>query len=191
MSKKLSFKQRRLIAGLKKRKIKIDKMTEELKKMAKLVLKDGKLQDVEEVSNEVPEQPQDPNDVPPMPPPGMVQQEQVVDVPPPMQPMPPIHMAPPPADNARQAPFEGMQMPRVPQPIPPQQFVQQPTMQQVPEKVHVTIRMIEGEVIKVSIPGAEIQAFLTALSESIDNQSVYQIGSRVLNGRNIIYYFFE
>lgn len=181
MSEKLSFKQRRQIKKIKKLKDKIDKQTEEMKKMAKMVLKDGKIQPAEMPPNVTPNM-----DVPPEPPMLQPQFQQPQFQQPQFQ-QPQFQQ---PQFQPQQQYEEEYPIPQ--QQIPPQQFVRQPVIQPVQQQqpIIVTIKMYDGEVIEVAVQSNQIDDMLRTLSEAIDNQTTFQVGTRVLNGRYILYYNF-
>lgn len=180
MSEELSYKQKRRVEKIKKKKAKIDKLTEDMKKMVKLELKDGMLQPKLQPTGDAMPEKLVGEDLPPVPPPQMVE---------PAPPQPVVEQ-PNPFEDIPQQPV--VSQPELPQQVPPQQFVQQPQMQQpqVPEVVSVYIRLVEGESVKVNVPGSQIDLMLKSLSEAIDNQSTFPIGTKVLNGRYIIFYTF-
>jgi len=105
------------------------------------------------------------------------------------QAVPEAMMQPPQQAYMQEAPIPQSQ---VQQPIPPQQFVQQPQVmqQQLPDVIPVSIRLVEGVVVDTNVQGIHIDKFLKEISEAIDNQSTFQVGNRVINGRYIIFYTF-
>lgn len=187
-----------IASKINKDRIHTKKLEEELRKMTKLELVDGKLEPVQVeqklgAAQPVP-QPLQPNTVIPQhevpaPPPLFTQQAPMQE---PMMPPLPDISAPPPE----------MQMP--PPEIPPQQFSpprQQPQYfpppqhplpvpPRMPELVTVTLRMVEGIEIKVSVNGEAFETFTTRLDEAISEQSTFQVENQIINGRHIISYTF-
>ena len=77
--------------------------------------------------------------------------------------------------------------------VPPQRFVQRPSVQQqsLEEEFNafkISIELINGTVVETQIPPEKeaLDRILGAIVESIDNQSTVAIGNHFFNGRNIV-----
>jgi len=186
-------KEEKIVEEMKKKKEQIDKLKEEMNNMAKLILKDGKLQKVEDT-------------------PKQEEVKPVVQVPPPIEIMQPsshdiqymrqqIE-----ADNQRRAVEEQtrqydeavaravqqqqQQQVMYRQPVPPPQMPQMYQPQQ-PTVVKVTIEVITGGVYAIDIESSVIKQFISELDKAINSQIVFAIGNRVINGKQIVSYSFE
>lgn len=136
-----------------------EKIKEDIRKMAKLALKDGKLQPVEDTTDVPPAQPADD---------GYPQQMQ--------QPMPPPPMPPP---HMQAPPMQPPQQQR--QQMPPPQMSQQPP-------VRVQIVLYDKSLVNIEVNVEELNGFMESIAEAISDQATFQIGNRILNGRYIVQY---
>lgn len=170
--KQIEQKKKKLIEKIKKKDAQMNKTKEEIKKMA-LELKDGKL--VKKDDNEKNEQVQ-----PHMQQPRMMEMPQRQPQP---QPQYQQMQQPNPFDNAIQ------------QNIPRQEFVNQPTGPQstnheenAMEDVPINFVLVGGLSFQFIVKLGNLQQVLTYIAESINNQEVIELGSRLLNPRQIIFY---
>ena len=88
-----------------------------------------------------------------------------------------------------QQPYQqSQQAPQGYYPPQPQQEQYQPQFQQQESQadIDVVVNIYNLEPIIASVPASQIEGFVEELSEAINNQAVFQIGSDVLNGRYII-----
>lgn len=186
-----------------KDKIKVKQIEEEIIKMAKMILKDGKLMKKEEVSEETgipPQQPQPPmqeqSTVPmqeqpqanpfegtPMPPPqelqqGLVKQqhEQLIQQ----------QLAQSQQEQLVQQQLAQQQMAQ--QQMAQQQMAQQQMAQQPVKDIPVTIEIIDGKPITVSVGEDQLEKFLQDLSSAVDDAGSFRIGNRFINCRYVITY---
>ena len=144
--------EKRIREKIEKEKLKVK---EEIRKMAKLAIKDGKLQPVED-----------------MPPQAEPRQTLPLEQPfPEMPPERPPQMPPP------QMP------PHIPPPMPPQQ----PQMPQAPP-IAVQVVLSDKTALTIEVPAEHINNFIERISESMNDQSTFQVGNRVINGRHIMHY---
>ena len=161
---------------------------EEIIKMGKYVLKDGKMvlkneneQVTQNIEQPMPYENQAPAQVPQPPMPQQVQ-EQV--------PMTEEELL---RYQQIQAQVPQPPMPQqVPQPPMPQQVPQPPMPQQVPQEVLIQLVLSNGEVLDLPIPETEISAFIQMLNERIINRTTIELNignqTRVLSGAHIVSY---
>jgi len=166
---------------------KIKTLEEEIKKM--IELNKGKLRNVVDATEPVETQ-VDENEVASLqhnPFDDVVQPQDIPNEQPVEQPMPPGYRQPqyaPPQYAPQYAPLQ-------PQPIirgqiPPQEIVQQPQAPQPPVDSEVNILLVDSISIKVPLDGRQLQPFLQEIANAIDSQASMQIGSQLINGRNIV-----
>jgi hypothetical protein len=187
-------KNEKALIEIKKKKLKLDnlkkeqeKLKEEIVQMGKLVLKDGRLQKVEDVTNTN----------------KGVTQEEVTDVVEEIQQTVQRNMQQPVQRPVQSQPRS------VPPPLPAfedavdneavyQQPVQQVAPQyrrqqvpQPPQSFEVSIYLINGQVVVLQIPRDQFETFIEDLNGAIDNQSCFPLSNRVINGRNVVEYIFQ
>lgn len=201
-------KEEKIIEQMKEKKAQIDKLKEEMNAMAKLVLKDGKLQKVEDTPKEEVRQAVP---TPPSPPPSIDIRRQPqplqYDIGDQNQMQPNAHDI----QRMRQQMFDENQRRlqedqraqqqyqeqlRMQQPVPPRQFYQQPQpqfyQQPVPPRIiNILIETITGATYKLEITEDIFKQFTDELNAAIDGQATFTIGNRILNGRNIVSYSYE
>lgn len=188
VSKKIKNKEieMALIQGkIDKDKQRIESLKEEIKNMAKLVLKDGKL--VEKKDDAPIEQMQQQR-------PTIVQQAPIVQQQPPMMSQQEIQRNVNdyfPEMQAQQRQYAEQPQYDMPQPQPYQQPMPQP-MQQAPSQddmspLTITINMTNGKAFQLQAPIADADMIIRKINESIDNQTAFIVGNRILNGRHIHY----
>lgn len=161
----------------------IGKKEEEIVKMGRLALKDGKVvpADNKESHKEMPEPPASTPQYQEQPMPQ--QQEQPMPVPP----------------QAEHPAFQQQPLQSAPQ-VPPQYntYSERPSMpsqeQYIPraapvsEPIDVNIVLVTGQQIKVQVPENEVGNFLGALEEAVNKQILLPIGKQMVNGRNIVFF---
>jgi len=154
--KELKRKEEMLIK-LEQQKIKV---REEMEKMAKLALRDGKLQPIEETEQPKTEVSQSQQTYQQQPQQSYQQQPQQTyqqQAPPPVQ-----QQAPPPVQQ--QAP-------------PPQP----------PETIDVVITLINGEVLTVGVPTTELEVFMDAVNQAVQTPNMLKLGRQEISGRHILF----
>jgi len=172
-------KEQKTIDKMKKTKQEIDKLKEEMDKMAKLVLKDGKLQKIENTPK-VEQHIEEPDGFgPPLPPQA------------PRMPMPPQYPTQEEVNVLRQRMIQREQQiqQEYQQPVQ-QQVYRQPVQQQI-ETVTLTIEMINGTVFKYNVAVTALKELTTGLDEAINNKIVFPLNDRVINTTHIISYYIE
>jgi len=158
-------------------KIKINQLREESRKMAKMILKNGRLVKVENATMTDEEMQREAGEMS-----NMIQQEVVeaaeMDAPPePMQTRPPVQ-------RVQQAP------PRQPQQVQqPQQVVQQvvPETEGI-EVIDVGIRLSDGIGIKIPVPVIEAEAFFAEVDNAMVNGTLLNLTGKIVNAKNILFY---
>jgi hypothetical protein len=207
---KRKSKEEKIVDEMKEKKQQVDKLKEEIEKMGKLVLKDGKLQKVEDTPKEtVPVQ------SPPQPttrqPDVSGFEEQVANVGEQVRRetysrQQQFSPRGPPQEYVTEGDiYGGMQMPQpqvqtpfrqpqYPQQMPPQ-YPQQapPQYPQYPQQapVAVNIEMVTGSVVQIQVPIEQLDNFIEGLNTAIDSQSSFPLNNRVINGRNVVLYTYE
>jgi hypothetical protein len=193
--KRIKGKQKELLEFQKKEKEFYDKILkekqkikEELRTMAKLAIKDGKLQPVneEEIKKMVEES--EPSGSPFEAQIQMQQMQQPQQQQFRMQQPQPQYRQPQP--QQRVIPQQQPYMPPQPPYVPPQEY-EEPI--QVPEsqgKYTIQVVLTDKSVINVEVEQKNINDFLEGISEAIRDQAPFQIGNRILNGRYIMYFTF-
>jgi hypothetical protein len=202
-------KEEKALEEIKIKKAQIDKLKEEIVQMGKLVLKDGKLQKVEDT-----QKPESIGPVPTPPSPPLDFEQQAMKVaeqvrqrmPPPYSNPPQAEPQFPPLPQFPQQQYQQQAYPQYQQQAPPPQFQQQqyqqppPQYQMPPQFVQqppqyppltVTIQMIGETVIQVNVAQEKIESFIEELNNAVDNQSSFPLGNKIINGRNILFYTFE
>jgi len=225
-------KEEKTLDEIKKKKAQMDKLKEEIVKMGKLVLKDGKLTKVEDTPKEeakigtpavMPDVPTSDAEID-----EMVQQERLrrqgmatlVNTPQPPRSVPPQmsqdqynalqrqqelynyqqqiiqqQAMQNQAVNQAQAEAEQREYMRQQQELyQQQQMRQQPQPYQQPQRlpmIAVSIDMVNGTTITISVPGDKVDSFVEGLNIAIDNQSSFPINNKIINGRNIVSYTIE
>ena len=182
--------EKKILEEMKKKKEQIDKLKEEMNNMAKLVLKDGKLQKVEEKKDEV---------LPIIPPNPPSTKSIEYDNP---------ELAMNEAQQAMREDYrrkmqeqmlreqmvqnEQLRQQQYNEQLRQQQLRQQQYVQpESPVIIKVIIEMISGVSYGLEIPENQITAFLTDLDTAINNQTTFPLNNRVINGRNIVSYVIE
>lgn len=217
---KKKTKEEKIIEQMKEKKEQIDKLKEEMNNMAKLVLKDGKLQKVEDVQKQ--EEKKEIN-TPPSPPPeldtrrAMPQQYQEdIFENPRRQPTPDeVQQIRQQIINENRAKQEYQlrqeqmrlyqeqeQMRMMQQQAAQQQaqqFVPPPTppqqfyQQPVPpiQSVVVVIEMVNGSIYKYEITTDVLNQFTSELNAAMNQQTTYSLNDRTIHGKHIVSYFIE
>lgn len=167
-------RQKKIIAQIKKKQNIMEKLEEEIEKMGKLALKDGKLQNVDNETNQ-----QAYNSSP--------QQESYRQQPPvqsqPQQQVPPQH------NFFQEFPQQAYQQPQSQPMQQPQMYASRPAPQ--PQHVRAIIVLSTGEKIEALVEAQSIQAFISDINNAIENETSIQIGPHVVNGRYIVKFHIE
>lgn len=211
-------KEEKILVDIKKKKAQLDKLKEEIVQMGKLVLKDGKLQRIDDIKRDevVVQNSQEAVDTfektakqvveqvapPPrsMPrqyaasQPTLLPEEDIVYV---KQPTSQSQFTPQQLQQMQmqqqmQEQYEQMQLQqqRLQQLQMQQQMTQQQAQQQLPP-IMVNIELVTGSIIQLEVERAKLDSFVEEINGAIDNQSSIPLGSKVINGRNIVMYTFE
>jgi hypothetical protein len=181
-------KQKKILQKIRVKQDTIRKLEEEIKKMARLSLKDGKLTKIDDA----PVPPQAPTEALPLP----IEEygnETIFDAmpQPPAQPMP-MRVPPPPPPRPRGRPPMQPQQPQMPQYQPqsqPQQFYQpQPQQPQPPQPISIQIVMVNGQAFTLAVIPENFDAFISELTGAIGNRTVFIAGKHGINGAQIAWY---
>lgn len=185
-------RQRRILRKIKVKQETMRKLEEEIKKMARLALKDGKLVKTDDAPAQPPiqPQPQAPMEMP-------IEEygnETIFDsMPqPPQQPMP-LNVPPPPPQRPRGRP------PMQQQPAYPQQQYQQPMPQQyyqpqAPQPqppINIQIVMVNGQTFTLAVMRENIDTFISELTGAIANRTTFLAGKHGINATHIAWYSIE
>lgn len=181
--------EKKILEEMKRKKQQIEKLKEEMNNMAKLVLKDGKLQKVEDKKDEA-------MIIPPSPPPSK-----------PMYDTPDNSM-----QEAQQAMREQIYRKQMQEQMIQERINEEVRQRQLQEQqqryaqsqaqpryaqaapvanIKVIIEMINGATYGIELPETQISAFLTELDTAINGQTTFPLSNRVINGKNIISYVVE
>jgi len=173
------------------------KIKEEMIKMGKLALRDGKLEKVEEEKVVQTNNQQEPAGSPFVNAPSQAAQQPMPPVPEPQQ---APQMPPPPAPEPQQAPQQPMQT-QMPQQAPMQpQMPQQPQMQQSqiqqapvqePAMLGVVITLTNGDSLRVAVPEQNFSMFVQDIDTAIANNTTFRLGQQFISGRHILFYTLE
>ena len=77
-------------------------------------------------------------------------------------------------------------MPQMQQAPQMPQMQQAPQMQQPQQPISIEIILIDGRALEVNIAPESFNEFMGQLREAIDSQTSILIGSKIINGRNIL-----
>jgi hypothetical protein len=215
---KRKSKEEKILEKIREKKKEIDKLKEDVNNMAKLVLKDGKLQKVESATppqKEIPTPPSPPDElnmnlkpkyseedmrreynkmIEAIAPASMQQQYQQ----PQMAPQPPNYEPAP-----RQNPPQFVPPPQRPQFRQPQyapveeqpQYYQQPQQPQYrpqPEQVvQITIVLCNEGTLQFSVPLSALENYINTLNNAMEQSKVIVIEDYIVNARNIVMYKYE
>ena len=157
-------KTEKIVKDIQKKEKQIESLKEDIKKMAKLALKDGKLKVADE-------------------------EEQKVEPGQPGQPVAEEETNNPFNEEEQYDEMEEVQMPppQQPQYRPQPQQPQQQYKQQQEDTIDITIRLIEDNQFIVPVFISQVDDFINKVSDGIDNQSTIQINNKIINCRNILW----
>ena len=179
-------KRKKLIEDIKKKDELINKNKEEIKKMA-LELKDGKLVKIAEQTRGAPTEPT--QTAAPVQQQPQQQQPQVIQ--PQQQTAQPHYQQPQMVQPEQKAanPFDNAITPE----IPPQEFIKQPAVSEFSQEeamrdVPINFVMTGGITFQFIAKLGNLQQILSYIAESINNQEVIELGNRLINPRQIVYY---
>jgi len=175
-------KTEKIVKDIQKKEKQIESLKEDIKKMAKLALKDGKLKVADEEEQKVePGQPGQP--VAEEETNNPFNEEEQYDE------MEEVQMPPPQQPQYRPQPQQPQYRPQPQQPQyrPQPQQPQQQYKQQQEDTIDITIRLIEDNQFIVPVFISQVDDFINKVSDGIDNQSTIQINNKIINCRNILW----
>ena len=184
--RKTKSKEEKLVDSMTAKVAQIEKLKNEVNEMGKLILKDGRLQKVEDVPKQV---------VQPQP-----TQEEVMEA--------------KLEQEARQF-AEQHPMPQMPRPIP-QNIPRAPTQEEIDyyqeqnrlpmeeqerkqmysmrpkqqeQQLLINIELVNGNIIQANVSIDKFESFVSEVNTAIDNQCAIPIGQRIINGAHIVTYY--
>jgi len=204
---KKKTKEEKIIEQMKEKKQQIDKLKEEMNNMAKLVLKDGKLQKVEDIQKQ-----EEKKEIGPAPNPPLVLDTRMIE-----QSQDNIFENPrrqPTSDEVQQIRqqifnenitkqeqqlrlFQEQEQMRMmqQQTAQQQQYYQQPVYQTPVsppvQSVMVVIEMVNGSLYKYEITTDVLKQFTDELNSAMNQQVTYSLNDRTIHGKHIVSYFIE